>query len=165
MKDSPVSIPISFVREGAITPKYAHDDDAGMDIFAAQDILLLPGETKLIPTGFAMALPDGYEAQIRPRSGISLKTMLRVPNSPGTIDAGFRDEVCVILHNASVSNTTNELLYVSESKNRHGTYQIQAGDRIAQMVICPITKGRFAQVDSVREMGTDRSGGFGSTGK
>jgi len=165
MNDRPVSIPISFVREGAIAPKYAHDDDAGMDIYAAQDIMILPGQTKLVPTGFAMALPEGYEAQIRPRSGISLKTMLRIPNSPGTIDAGFRDEVCVILHNASVSNTTEDLLYVSESENRHGSYQIQTGDRIAQLVICPITKGQFTEVNSVREIGTDRSGGFGSTGK
>ena len=160
-----IKIAIQKVREYAILPVYAHENDAGMDIYAAEDMILKPGETKAVPSGFSLAIPDGYEIQLRPRSGLSLKTMLRLPNSPGTIDAGYRDEVCVIIHNASfLLPLEEEILTVSEKNNRHGIYKIQRGDRIAQMVFAKIEKAKWVTVSSVKEIGEDREGGFGSTG-
>ena len=88
---------IEKYREDAVIPTYAHEGDAGMDLYAAEDVIIAPGTSVLVPTGLKMAIPVGYEVQIRPRSGVSLKTALRIPNSPGTIDSGYRDEVNVIM--------------------------------------------------------------------
>lgn len=160
-----ISLPIEKCRENAVLPKYAHDGDAGMDLYSCVDKVVLPGETCLIPVGLKMAIPYGYEVQIRPRSGISLKTMLRIPNAPGTIDCGYRDEVNVIIHNASIGNNDGEDPYTLDVKGApHGSYLIRKGDRIAQMVICEVTYGDIEEVNSVSDLGENRGGGFGSSG-
>ena len=131
-------------------PAYETDLAAGADLRAAVDantpMTLAPGERALVPTGLAMALPGGFEAQIRPRSGLAYKHGVTVLNSPGTIDADYRGEVKVLLIN-------------------HGAeaFTINRGERIAQMVIAPITQPKFKTVEELSE--TDRgAGGFGSTG-
>ncbi len=96
-----VKIYIEKCRETAIIPEYANVDDAGMDICAAEDLVINPGETAIVPTGLKVAIPEGFELQVRPRSGISLRTKLRLSNSPGTIDSGYRNEVGIILSNIS----------------------------------------------------------------
>lgn len=129
-------------------PEYATPQSAGVDLRANIDgqILIPPFERVLIPTGLYIALPDGYEAQVRPRSGLALKQGLTVLNSPGTIDADYRGEVCVILANLSKMEV-----------------KVKDGDRIAQMVINKYEKADFVQVDVLDE--TERgAGGFGHTG-
>ncbi len=157
---------IAKCREDAVIPKYANPGDAGMDIYAAEDVIIEPGCTKLVPTGLKMAIPVGYEVQIRPRSGISLKTMLRIPNAPGTIDSGYRDEVNVIVHNASVrEEASSEEPFTPDTKGvRHGTYLVRKGDRIAQMVIAKVEYLAPELIESVENIGENRGGGFGSTG-
>lgn len=129
-------------------PAYETKHAAGMDIRAALDkpITLDPGDRQLIPTGFKMALPEGYEAQIRPRSGLAIRNGITMLNSPGTIDADYRGEVKVIAIN-------------------HGqeSFEIKHGDRIAQMIISPVIQLSFTEVEDLPE--TERGdGGFGSTG-
>lgn len=129
-------------------PFYATVQSAGVDLAAAvdADITLQPMERKLIPTGFALALPEGYEAQVRPRSGLALKNGITVLNSPGTIDADYRGEVQVLLINLG-----------SEP------FVISRGLRIAQLVIAPVTQAAFDVVDILPETARGE-GGFGSTG-
>jgi len=130
-------------------PKYATDHSAGMDLCAAvdSDFILEAGETALIPTGFAISLPEGYEAQVRPRSGLAAKNQITVLNSPGTIDADYRGEVKVILTNFSKQD-----------------FVIKRGDRIAQMVVAPYTRVQWEEKESLDE--TKRgAGGFGHTGR
>jgi len=130
-------------------PFYASTHAAGADLRAAigADIVIEPGKHALIKTGFAMALPDNYEAQIRPRSGLALKYGITVLNTPGTIDADYRGEVGVILIN-------------------HGNepFIVQRGDRIAQMIIAPFVQADFQPVETLSET-LRGSGGFGSSGK
>ena len=129
-------------------PKYMSDHAAGMDLYAAvnPEVIIPAGEWKLIPTGISIALPPGYEAQVRPRSGLALKQGVSVLNTPGTIDADYRGEVGVILMNHS----KNDLI-------------IKRGDRIAQMIINEIVRIDFEEVEELPE--TDRgAGGFGHTG-
>jgi len=129
-------------------PAYATEQSAGMDLLAAIDapITLAPLERKLIPTGLSIALPDGYEAQVRPRSGLALKSGISIVNAPGTVDADYRGEIGVILINLSDQPFT-----------------IERGMRIAQMVIAPYTRIRWNQVHTLPE--SERgAGGFGSTG-
>jgi len=121
-----VDIKVEICRENIQLPEYANPGDAGIDIYAAEDVTINPGETKIIPTGLKVAIPTGYEIQVRPRSGLSAKTPLRVPNSPGTIDAGYRDEVGVILTNTSQAN--NGEFLITEKGNKHGSYKICKGD-------------------------------------
>lgn len=128
-------------------PSYATSGSVGMDVRAAvfEAFEIRPGFRSKVPCGFSMAVPDGYEAQVRSRSGLALKGVV-VMNSPGTIDSDFRDEVCVILAN-------------------HGAepFEVKRGDRIAQMVFAPVTR---AELVTVAELGeTGRRGGFGSTGR
>ena len=135
--------------EGLDLPFYATSHAAGADIRAAihENVVIEAGKHALIKTGFAMALPDNYEAQIRPRSGLALKHGVSVLNTPGTIDADYRGEVGVILVN-------------------HGSqpFTIQRGDRIAQMIIAPFVQANFQQLSELSE--TERgTGGFGSSGK
>lgn len=131
-----------------LTPKKAHHDDAAFDLMARVDAILEPAKSKLVPTGLFIELPIHYEAQVRPRSGLALKHTLTVTNSPGTIDAGYRGEVCVIMLNAAGKED----------------YNIKRGDRIAQMVIAKLPEIEMVQVDELSD--TKRgSGGFGSTGK
>jgi dUTP pyrophosphatase len=135
--------------EGLDLPFYATSHAAGADIRAAinEDVVIEAGKHALIKTGFAMALPDNYEAQIRPRSGLALKHGISVLNTPGTIDADYRGEVGVILVN-----------HGSES------FTVQRGDRIAQMIIAPFVQADFQQLSELSE--TERgAGGFGSSGK
>jgi dUTP pyrophosphatase len=122
---------------------------AGMDLYAelAEDLVLSPGARMLVPTGIAIALPDGYEAQIRPRSGLALKYGITMLNSPGTIDADYRGEIGVILIN-------------------HGDapFVVSDGERIAQMVVAPVVQSKLVEVDELDET-TRGSGGFGHTGR
>ncbi|RMG91902.1 MAG: dUTP diphosphatase [Zetaproteobacteria bacterium] len=134
--------------EGLPLPHYASEQAAGMDLRAAieETVVLEPGQRRLIPTGFAMALPEGYEAQVRPRSGLALKHGITVLNAPGTIDADYRGEVGVILIN-------------------HGDvpFPIARGDRIAQMVVAPFSQAVWKECEMLPD--TERgSGGFGSSG-
>ncbi len=164
----PINIHIKLISENATAPAYAHPDDAGMDIYASEDVVIPPGQTVAVPTGITLAIPEGYEMQIRPRSGLSLNTMLRIPNSPGTIDAGFRDEVKIIMHNASPESTAypEGVVFNTSSKgNPKGSYRVHKGDRIAQMILAKTERAEFIFVDSVEEIGRDRKGGFGSTGQ
>ena len=130
-------------------PAYESKAAAGLDLraFIAQPIILKPLERKLIPTGLFIELPNGYEAQVRPRSGLALKRGLTVVNAPGTIDADYRGEIKVILVNLSLEN-----------------FKIEPGQRIAQMVLCPVIKAELVEVDTLPES-VRGSGGFGSTGK
>jgi dUTP pyrophosphatase len=129
-------------------PAYATDDAAGLDLAAAvsADLTLLPGARALVPTGFAIALPKGYEAQVRPRSGLALKHGVTVLNSPGTIDADYRGEVGVILANLGDK-----------------PFVIARGTRIAQLVVAPVTRVAWAEVASLSDTARG-GGGFGSTG-
>ena len=134
--------------EGVPLPKYMSRSASGMDLYAAveSEVTLKPGERKLIPTGFKMALPEGYEAQVRPRSGLAVKNGISVLNTPGTIDEDYRGEVGVILVN-------------------HGSedFKVKRNDRIAQMVINKVEQADIEEVKSLSE--THRSsGGFGHTG-
>ncbi|MBO4242639.1 MAG: dUTP diphosphatase [Clostridiales bacterium] len=159
-------LPIEKCREDAVIPTYANEGDAGMDLYSCEDILVHPGQSVLVPTGLKMAIPIGYEVQIRPRSGISFKTPLRVPNSPGTIDCGYRDEVNVIIYNASIrEEASDENPFTLNDKGcKHGTYLIKKGDRIAQMVFARVSYVAPVEVDSVLAIGQNRGGGFGSSG-
>ena len=141
-----IEVEIKKLSEDAKLPEYAHLTDAGADIFALENTYIKPKETKLVKTGIAVAIPVGYEIQIRPRSGLSLKTPLRVANAPGTIDADYRGEVCVIMWNSG-----NEAI------------EIEAGDKIAQMVISEVPMIKWKEVTELSS--TERgAGGFGSTG-
>lgn len=130
-------------------PRYMTPHAAGMDVCAAVEapVVLSPGDIVLIPTGFAMALPEGYEAQIRPRSGLAANHGIGLANSPGTIDADYRGEVKIALINLGRS-----------------PYTVNRGDRIAQMIVSPVCRARFAVMDELDESGRS-SGGFGHTGK
>lgn len=154
---------------GSIKPKYAKPGDAGMDVYANTDVYIKPGEIVVIPVGFKVAIPEGYEIQVRPRSGLSFNTPLRVTNSPGTIDAGYRDEVGVIMQNTSnpivVDDNCNYYRYdISEKGNKNGLYWIKKGDRIAQIVLQEVPEMVFLEVDDVTQIGNNRGGGLGSTG-
>lgn len=159
-------IPIEYCRENAKMPAYAHLTDAGMDVFATEEITINPGETKLIPLGIKVALPIGYELQVRPKSGRSLKSKLRVANTPGTIDAGYRDEIGVIVDNIDsyikhAEMDENGRLYNVEFGS---SITIGKGEKFAQLVLSEVPKAVFYEVETVAGMGEDRQGGFGSTG-
>jgi dUTP pyrophosphatase len=208
-------------------PQYASKHAAGCDLYATEDMVIRPGETKIMPLNFNMAIDADMEAQIRPRSGLSLKTQLRLPNGPGTIDSDYRDMVGVILQNTyNIANLPYQIAqmpelldalrencreielteYLSDHKgaeptfaetqtqaatqtsaavqspaadfavlrqkiiidklgNPYGTIYINKGERIAQMIFCEFKKARFILHDDPREIGEDRGGGFGHTGK
>ena len=134
------------LREGAHIPQKAHEDDAGFDLYASEDFTLKAHGFGCVPTALSIELPNGYEAQVRPRSGLAAKYGVTVLNAPGTIDAGYRGEIKVILIN-------------------HGDedFEITAGMRIAQMVSSPVWSACF--VESAFLAGSDRGeGGFGSSG-
>lgn len=176
-----INVPIELCHSDAKIPVYAHPSDAGMDLYALDDIIINPGETKLIPTGIKVALPLGYELQVRPKSGRCLKTKLRVANTPGTIDAGYRDEVGVIIENIDppiraihpretvlVGGENSQLVQqepITAGDIEFGqSYTIGAGEKFAQLVLSEVPKVAWIQVDSVSPLGEDRGGGFGSTG-
>lgn len=160
-----VEVYIETCREGVTIPSYARPGDAGMDICAAEDMLIRPCETVIIPTGLKLAIPEGYEIQVRPRSGISFKTPLRLSNSPGTIDSGYRDELGIIMTNTSEKGSSEEtVLGLDATGNRMGTYSIRKGERVAQIVLQEVPRIRFVKAASVKDIGINRGGGFGSTG-
>lgn len=128
-------------------PAKAHCDDAAYDLRSRIDTVLAPGRSSLVPAGFKMELPAGYEAQVRPRSGLALKHDIMLTNSPGTIDAGYRGEVGVIMFNAGKE-----------------PFEIKRGDRIAQMVICKLPEVTLTPAAELSDSGRG-AGGFGSTGK
>lgn len=165
---SPINLAIQRVRPQAVLPFYAHVGDAGMDVVAAEQVILAPGEVKAVPTGLILRIPHGYEVQIRPRSGLSLKTRLRLPNSPGTIDSGYRDELMILVENNSQIGApgADDAVYdVSEREARHGSYVIHPGDRIAQMVLASVSRAEVVEVDKIENHEIeDRGGGFGSSG-
>ena len=134
------------VHPDAALPSYAHPSDAGMDVRSVEDLTIAPGRRALVHTGLVMLLPPMYEAQVRPRSGLALKSGITVLNTPGTIDSGYRGEVGVILVNLGDTD-----------------FQVKKGDRVAQIVIAPVVQAQVVETSEVDE--TDRgAGGFGSTG-
>ena len=162
-----ILIPIEYCRPDAKMPTYAHLTDAGMDIYLTEDVTIHPGETKLIPTGLKVALPLGYELQVRPKSGRSLKSKLRISNTPGTIDAGYRDEIGIIVDNIDQVIKGGEL---DEAGRLTGILwgsdiTLSKGEKIAQLVLSEVPKAVFYEVESVSTIENDgRNGGFGSTG-
>ena len=160
-----VTIPIQFCDENAKLPSYAHLTDSGMDVYATKDITINPGETVLVPTGIKVAIPRGYELQVRPKSGRSLKSKLRISNAPGTIDAGYRDEIGIIVDNiAPVIKSAD----IDENGRLYNilwgeSYTIEKGEKIAQLVLAKVPKVAWVTVKSL-DSTEDRGGGFGSTG-
>lgn len=161
-----VVVCVEICREGVTLPEYRNLWDAGMDVCAAVEATLGPGDTIVIPTGLKFAIPEGYEIQVRPRSGISSRTPIRISNSPGTIDCGYRDELGIIVTNTSeICNFSyDDTILLDSHGNRKGNYLIRKGDRIAQLVLKEVPHMVFEIVPSVADIGTDRKGGFGSTG-
>jgi dUTP pyrophosphatase len=138
---------IEVLIAGAPVPAYAHPGDAGADLVAAEAVTLAPGERATVGTGISIALPDGYVAWVVPRSGLAAKHGITIVNSPGTVDAGYRGELRVTLLNT----------------DRSDSYEIAVGDRIAQIVVMPVSRARFIPVE--RLPGSQRGeNGFGSTG-
>lgn len=142
---------VEFLRlphgEGLPLPAYATDGAAAMDICAAEYEEIAPRTIAMIPTGFACAIPDGYEIQCRPRSGLAYKHGITITNSPGTVDSDYRGEIKILLHNLG-----DEIFFVNK------------GDRIAQLVLAPVTKAEPVEVTTLSET-TRGAGGFGSTGR
>lgn len=161
-----ITVPIELCHEDAKIPTYAHAGDAGMDIYAVEDITIKPGETVIVPTGLKTAIPLGYELQVRPRSGLSAKSPLRIANSIGTIDANYRGEIGVIITNSNPPITKIEF---DEKGNVidyiYGEdYTITKGMRFAQLVLKEVPTCSFLQVESVADIGEDRNSGFGGSG-
>lgn len=163
---------IKRMHPDARVPRYETELAAGFDLVAVEDVIIAPGETALVPLGFAIEIPPGYEMQVRPRSGVSWKTKLRVSNSPGTVDGDFRGEVKVIVDNierGEPGETPRLRLIDGKMEFSRGeyfekyTYIIRKGDRIAQGVIAPIERVTFVVVDELSETARG-SGGFGHTG-
>lgn len=184
LESNNVVVPITVINDNgkAKLPVYANPTDAGADLFANETIIVSPGRTVIVHTGLRMAIPEGYEVQIRPRSGLSLKTALRVPNAPGTIDSGYRDEIGIEIsrdpgfptHTKFDKSDTRAITdingqkvskeFIEENDIPEGSIVIQTGDRIAQMVLCKVYHAVFEEVDDVSTIGTNRNGGFGHTG-
>jgi dUTP pyrophosphatase len=150
-RDAEIAVPVRVLPhgEGLPLPAYATAQAAGVDLMAAigEPIKILPGARIVIPTGLSIALPEGYEGQVRPRSGLARKHGITILNSPGTIDADYRGEVQVLLINLSPDPFT-----------------VERGERIAQLVVAPVTRVAFERMEALNE--TQRgTGGFGSTGR
>lgn len=147
MTVSRVRLPIQRLDDGLPLPTYAHDGDAGADLYARESVFLEPGERRLVPTGVAIALPDGYVGLVHPRSGLATKVGLSIVNAPGTVDAGYRGEIKVCLINLDPSTPI----------------KLERGDRIAQLVIQRVERAEFIEMDELDET-TRGAGGHGSTG-
>jgi dUTP pyrophosphatase len=142
-----VEVSITRLDAGLPLPTYARPGDAGADLHTTIDVTLSPGERALVPTGIAIALPEGYAAFVHPRSGLALRHGLSVVNTPGTIDAGYRGEIAVLLVN----------------HDQHEPVSISRGDRIAQLVVQRVEQAEFVEVDELPD--SERgAGGYGSTG-
>jgi dUTP pyrophosphatase len=146
---TPLPVRIRRLRKDAVLPRYMSELAAGMDLHAAieEPLLLSPGQRCLVPSGFALAIPAGFEGQVRPRSGLALRHGVSMVNTPGTIDADYRGEIAVILIN-------------------HGSepLQIAPGDRIAQLVIAPVERAELLEVEEL-DVTPRNTGGFGHTGR
>jgi len=141
---------VKKLHPDAVLPKYQSKGASGFDFVAVEDVRIGPGETKVVSTGISLAIEEGFEVQVRPRSGLTLKTTLRVANTPGTIDSDFRGPVGIIMTNSLTIKDNKDVI-------------VKKGDRIAQGVIVPVVQAEITEVDSLDE--TERgSGGFGSTG-
>ncbi|HVL39768.1 MAG TPA: dUTP diphosphatase [Fimbriimonadaceae bacterium] len=141
-----IPVPVTL-GEGAVMPVYKTTGSAGMDLCASEDVHLGPLARALVPTGLRVAIPEGYEGQVRPRSGLALKHGIGMVNAPGTIDSDYRGEVKVLLINLGSEDVS-----------------LMRGERIAQLVICPIARAEMIPMDRLEE--TERGeGGFGSTGR
>ena len=144
-------IEIKLIRlphgDGLPLPRYASDDAVGLDVSAAEELILQPGERHAVATGFAIEIPRGYEVQVRPRSGLAIKHGITCLNTPGTIDSDYRGEVKVILINLG-----------------REPFKVRRGERIAQLVPAPVLRADFVEVGELGETGRG-SGGFGSTGR
>lgn len=144
-------------------PFYATPGAAGCDLYSIEDVKLEPLMPLMVHTGIAMAIPEEYEVQIRPRSGLALKDGITVLNAPGTIDSDYRGEVCVILCWTGADTTLNQFNIGTEADTGKRYIYVPAGTRIAQAVLAPVVKARFKEVDELSE--TERgAGGFNSTG-
>ncbi|HVX07230.1 dUTP diphosphatase [Humibacter sp.] len=128
-------------------PRYAHHDDAGADLCAAEAVVLAPGERATVGTGVAIALPEGYAGFVVPRSGLAARHGITIVNAPGTVDAGYRGEIRVTLLNTDAATP----------------YAVSVGDRIAQLIVVPVTRARFVKVDELPDSARGANG-FGSTG-
>jgi dUTP pyrophosphatase len=138
---------VEVLLRADVEPAYAHPGDAGADLMSTEEVVLAPGQRATLGTGVAIALPDGYVAFVVPRSGLAAKHGITIVNSPGTVDAGYRGEIRVTLLNTDARES----------------YSISAGDRIAQLIVMPVSRARFIKVEHLP--GSDRGeGGFGSTG-
>jgi dUTP pyrophosphatase len=144
---------VKRLNKDAMIPRYETAGAAGFDLASAEEVLIYPGETKIIGTGLAVAIPNGWEMQIRPRSGMSAKTPIIAKNTVGTIDCDYRGEVKIILHNLDDFSLVGSRPYL-----------VSVGDRIAQRVLKPAPQAKIIEVDSLDQ--TERGeGGFGHTGK
>lgn len=148
---APVRVLLHRLDAGLPVPSYAHPGDAGADLHAAVEVTLAPGERRLVPTGVALALPDGYAAFVHPRSGLAARHGITTLNSPGTVDAGYRGEIMVNLVNT----------------DRAEPFTVRRGDRIAQLVVQRVERATFVEVGSLPgsargDTGHGASGGFGS---
>jgi dUTP pyrophosphatase len=146
-----VPVPLRRLDPDLPVPSYAHDGDAGADLHAATDVTLAPGERSLVPTGVALALPDGYVGLVHPRSGLAARHGVTIVNAPGTVDAGYRGEVLVNLVNLDPREP----------------FSVRRGDRIAQLVVQQVARAEFIEVDSLEDTsrgdtGHGSSGGFGT---
>ena len=142
-----LDVQIQRLDDGVELPHYAHPGDAGADLHTTVDVTLAPGERALVPTGIAIALPVGYAAFVHPRSGLAARAGLSLVNSPGTIDAGYRGEVKVLLINLDPA----------------APIRLSRGDRVAQLVIQPVEQARFRVVETLPDSARG-TGGYGSTG-
>ena len=164
-----VSIPCELCKDVSL-PHYANEGDAGMDLYSPEEYTIGPGETIIIPTGLKVAIPQGYALLIQPRSGQSVKTKLRVANTPGLIDSGYRDEIGVIVENIEppfkdIDYDFNDDGTIKINSILHGdTYTITKGQRFAQMRLVQAPKAAFFEVGDIKEIEGDRGGGFGSSG-
>lgn len=150
-------------------PVYAKSGDAGFDLRATEDVTIHPGETVMVGTGLAFEIPECYNGEVRARSGMASKRMLAPINEPGTVDAGYRGEVMVPLHNYAPSSIWKTEVFESGAvktravPNNDGIQQVKRGERIAQMVIAPVAQCEFEEAEELSE--TERgAGGFGSSG-
>ena len=147
MSEPTVQVSILRLDPELPVPSYAHPGDAGADVYAREDVRLAPGERRLVPTGIALALPDGYVALVHPRSGLAHRSGLSIVNAPGTIDAGYRGEVQVCLVNLDPATPI----------------ELRRGDRIAQLVIQQFETATFVEADDLPDSARG-AGGYGSTG-
>lgn len=138
---------IKKLSDKAIIPKYQSSIASGFDFHSAEDVVINPGQTIIVKTDLSFSIPEGFEIQVRPRSGMSSKTKIRVANSPGTIDADFTGPVGIIIDN-----------------NGSEPFKINLGDRIAQGVLCPVHQAVFVENHTYEHVSTRKDGGFGSTG-